>query len=334
MDRLSFQDGELNKFIQQVLLVLRLNSDDLGKMLGVSGRTIRDWKREKFKPSKDLIVKMHNFSGVSLPKSQILSQYWNAPNAGRVGGKRRYKLYGALGTYESRVKGGVMSWYKRRKDPELLSKYTNTFNKPDHSPNFAEFVGIMLGDGGLTSSQLSVYLSSETDQEFAYYVCELIKTLFNLTPSIYKSKRAKFWTVSLSSMNLVKYLTAQGLCAGNKVQLQVGVPVWIYSDLSYIKSCIRGLIDTDGCFSIHKYKVNGKEYFYPKIIFVNRSEPLLEFVYQGLIKIGLHPKRPYKYQVWIHNQNEVYKYLQEVGVSNYKPVVKRILEKKVFGEVA
>lgn len=97
----------------------------------------------------------------------------------------------------------------------------------------------------------------------------------------------------------------------------------------YVKVCIRGLVDTDGCFALHRYRVNGKEYCYPKICFSNRSEPLLEFVYQGLKQLGFNPKRTYKYQVWIHNQNETRRYLKEIGTNNYKPAVKQIL-----GEVA
>ncbi|MBI4035707.1 LAGLIDADG family homing endonuclease [Candidatus Daviesbacteria bacterium] len=84
---------------------------------------------------------------------------------------------------------------------------------------------------------------------------------------------------------MVKYLTSKGLSLGNKVCLQVGVPNWILSKEDYIKACIRGLIDTDGSFVLHRYTIKGKIYTYPKISFSNRSEPLLEFVYQGLRSI-------------------------------------------------
>lgn len=325
MDRLSFKSGELKSFIEKVEAKLGLDSNELAKLLGLSGRTIRDWKREKFKPTKDHILKISKLSGVQVPQYKILSPFWNASVAGRLGGRKAYELHGLLGTYESRVKGGVMSWNRRKKDPDLLKKYTNSFRKPVESSDFAEFIGIMLGDGSLTTYQCTIYLSSETDQEYAKYVKGLIKKLFGSTPSIYKHKKWKMLKVSISGVNLVKYLKFKGLYVGNKVHLQVGVPDWVWVKKGYIKACIRGLVDTDGCFSIHTYRVNEKRYFYPKLAFSNRSEPILQFVYQGLKQLGFNPKRTYKHGVWLHNQNEVRLYLQEIGTHNLKPAVKEIL---------
>lgn len=325
MDRLLFKSDELKKFIEEAQIKQGLSSDGLAKLVGLSGRTIRDWKKMKFKPSRDAILKISKLSRVQIPRFKILSPFWNATAAGRLGGKKAYELHGLLGTYESRVRGGIRSWYRRKKDPDLLKKYTNLFRKPGKSSDFAEFIGIMLGDGGLTTYQCTIYLSSETDQEYADYIKGLIRKLFDLTPSIYKHKKWKMLKVSISGINLVKYLTSQGLYIGNKVHLQVGVPNWICAKPEYIKACIRGLIDTDGCFALHKYKVNSKEYCYPKICFSNRSEPLLGFVYQGLKQFGFNPKRTYKHGVWLHNQNEVRLYLQEIGTSNFKPTVKKIL---------
>lgn len=325
MDRLSFKNGELRNFIEQVQNRLGVNTNELAELVGLSGRTIRDWKREKFKPSKDVIIKISTLSGVRIPQYETLSPFWNATTSGRLGGKKVYKLYGLLGTRESRVKGGVMSWYRRKKDPDLLKKYTNSFKKPRESSNFAEFIGIMLGDGGMTHFQCSIYLNSDTDQEFAYYVRDLVNKLFGIMPKIYIHRKHKVWRVSVSGVNLVEYLRFKGLSIGNKVHLQVGVPDWIWSQIDYVKACIRGLIDTDGCFALHRYKVNGKEYCYPKTCFTNRSEPLLDFVFQGLKQLGFNPKRTYKYGVWLHNQNEVRRYLKEVGTRNVKPSVKKIL---------
>lgn len=325
MDRLSFKSGELRTFIQKVQDKLEIGSNELAKLVGLSGRTIRDWKREKYKPSRETILNLSKLSKVNVPRYKILPQYWNVVNAARLGGKRTYELYGLLGTRESRAKGGVMSWYKRKKDPDLLKKYTNTFRKPGDCVDLAEFMGIMLGDGGLTQFQCTIYLNSDTDVEYAQYVKRLIKKLFDLTPSTYKLNREKVIRVSISGVNLVEYLKLKGLYVGNKVHLQVGVPDWVWAKPEYIKACIRGLIDTDGCFALHKYKVNGKEYCYPKICFSNRSEPLLNFVFQGLKQFGFNSKRTYEHDVWLHNQNEVRLYLQEIGTNNLKPAVKKIL---------
>ena len=324
MDRLVFKPDELRVFIKQVQGKLGLDSDGLAKLIGLSGRTIRDWKREKFNPSKDAILNLSNLSGIKPPKYEILPQYWYVSKGAKLGGKRRYELYGAIGTFKDRSKGGKASWEKRKNNPELWKKYTNSIKHPEESTDLAEFIGIMLGDGGLTHFQCTVYLNSETDQEFAYYVKGLITKLFGVVPKIYIHKKNKVWRVSISSVNLVKYLTSKGLSLGDKVRLQVDVPKWIWYKSDYVKACIRGLIDTDGSFIIHRYKIKGKEYSYPKITFSNRSQPLLDFIYQGLRELGFNPKKTYKYEVWLHNQNEVRRYLEVIGVNNYRPNIIKI----------
>lgn len=324
MDRLSFKSGMLNGFISQVQTKLAVNSDKLAKLLGLSGRTIRDWRREKFKPTKEHVLKMSNLSGIIVPDYIILPPYWNIPKAAKLGGKKTYELHGLLGNIETRSKGGKSSWLKRKGNPELWNKYTIPITEPKESVDLAEFMGIMLGDGGLTHFQCSIYLHSEIDKEFAYYVKGLVNKLFGIIPKIYIHNRHKVLRVSVSSVNLVKYLTSKGLSLGNKVHLQVGVPAWILLKQDYIKTCIRGLIDTDGSFILHRYRIKEKMYTYPKISFSNRSEPLLEFVYQGLKQLGFNPRRTYKSEVWLHNQNEVKRYLEVIGVSNYKPNIKKM----------
>lgn len=323
MDRLQFRSGELTNFISNAQAKLNLPAEDLAKLLEVSARTVRDWKREKFNPNKDAILKLSQLSGLKLPDHKILSEFWYASKGAKLGGKRRYELYGVVGTLEDRSKGGKASWNKRKNDPALWKIYTKKIIEPKNSIDLAEFIGIMLGDGGLTHFQCSIYLNSETDQEFAYYVRDLVLKLFGVTAKIYIHRKHKVWRVSISSVNLVKYLTSKGLCLGNKVSLQVGVPNWIQQEVEYVKACIRGLIDTDGSFIIHRYKIRGKEYSYPRLTFSNKSQPLLDFTYKGLKLLGFNPKIN-RYEICLYNQNEVRKYLEVIGVRNLKPNIKNL----------
>lgn len=323
---MSFRLGDLRKFIEGVQQKMELNSDELGKLVNLSGRTIRDWKREKFNPQEEVILKLSNISGVSVPEHKLLSKYWYVQKGASIGGKKHFELYGAPGNKASRSKGGKISWFRRKDNPELWKIYSKQIQEPKESVELAEFFGIALGDGGLTKSQLTIYLNSEIDKDYAQYVARLILELFKIQPKIYKHHKHKMLKVSVSGVNLVKYLTLKGLSTGNKVRLQVGVPEWIWSDPEYIKACLRGLIDTDGSFILHRYQVNGREYAYPRISFSNRSEPILDFVNEGLKKLGFHPKRSYNFEVALFNQAEVKQYLRDIGVSNYKPAVKKILE--------
>lgn len=325
MYRLHFKRGKLREFITKVKNKLDVSSQQLGKKVGLSGRTINDWKREKFKPNNVVLEKLSLMTGIPIPNHKILNKYWYVKKGASKGGMRRFKLYGAPGNIESRRRGGQISWFKRKNNLILLKKYMNNFIKPRESKILAEYVGIILGDGSIHRDQCIIYLSSKTDQQYAIFVQKLIKDLFHLPVSLRKANNDNVLRVSISGINVVKYLVSKGLKVGNKVHLQVGVPSWIWKKSEYLKACIRGLIDTDGCFAIHSYVVNRKRYNYPKICFSNKSEPLLDFVYQVLKKLGYNPKRTVDFDVWLHNQNEVKKYLKEIGTNNVKPNVKRII---------
>ncbi|MBI3283041.1 hypothetical protein HYZ70_03100 [Candidatus Curtissbacteria bacterium] len=234
--------------------------------------------------------------------------------ASRKGALARSKIYGELGTPEGRRLGGINSMKRR----ELMGNLSKPVKEPKDSEDLAELMGILLGDGCLSRYQFVIYLNSETDVEYAYYVKDLIYRLFDLMPSISQDKDEKVLRIMLSRVNLVKYLERKGLKLGNKVLLQVVVPLWIWSKPEYVKACIRGLIDTDGCFAIHRYSVNGQKYSYPKINFTNRSLPLLKFVHDGLISLGYNPKNGEKYKVWLYNKSDVKKYLEDIGTRNFK----------------
>lgn len=325
MYRIRFNKGELRTFIQSAENTLGLSLKEIAKKLDISERTLRDWKREKFNPNGTILIKLSKITHIPLPKYKALDAFWYTKKAAKLGGKKRFELYGQLGNSKTRSKGGTISWLKRKNNPNILKKYQNVFAEPKESIDFAEFIGIMLGDGGITKDQITIYLHSITDKKYSKYVARLIKKLFNFKASIHKVKKSHLLRISISGVNIVKYLVGKGLKIGNKVHLQVGVPTWIEKNNEYIRACIRGLIDTDGCFVIHRYCVDGKQYEYPKISFANKSEPILDFVYRGLTKLEYHPKRTYKFDIWLYNQNEVRKYLEEIGVHNIKPNVNEIL---------
>ena len=56
MSRLVFVKGEQRKFLQKVGCVLGLGSDELGKIVGISGRSFRDWVSEKVLGKKESLI--------------------------------------------------------------------------------------------------------------------------------------------------------------------------------------------------------------------------------------------------------------------------------------
>ncbi len=319
---LKFTPGQQEAFILDVIRKSNLNINKLAKIVGISPRNFRDWKNEKVSISKKAALILSDKFGVGIPeKTKILESRWklNKAKAGRVGGNAYKKKYGNPGTYEGRKKGGSKTLEILR-TKGIIPQIT-TFHKPNLSPKLAEFMGIMLGDGGIGKLQISITLNSVKDLDYSHYVIRLCKSLFGNKPKTRKRRNANALEIYYNGINLIKILMNLGLVPGNKVKNQVGVPNWIKANSKYRILCLRGLMDTDGGIFIHKYMVRGKLYYYKKISFSNRSLPLLKFVYNTLIELNFHPKLLNKIenkQVWLYNSHEIQQYLKIVGSSNYR----------------
>jgi hypothetical protein len=322
MARLVFPPGKQKEYLELVLRTMGVTADELGKVVGVCARTLRDWKREKFYASEHVIMQMSRISGV--PCSGIIEKkddWWSAKQNARKGALKRLELYGVTLKHEDRVKGGINSQLARRMNPEkykvLGCNIPKNFQLPqDYSQSLAEFFGILLGDGGITPCQIGITLNSEADKNYRGYVIALVRRLFHEQPTVIFRKDSKAVVLQLSGVNLVHYCVGKGLKVGNKVKQQVDVPLWIKKSKLYSRYCVRGLIDTDGCIFINRYQVNGKWYMYRKLDFSNKSKPLLKFVYDTLMKNDLHPIYYQDGNVRICSEKETLRYLNVIGTSN------------------
>lgn len=123
----------------------------------------------------------------------------------------------------------------------------------------------------------------------------------------------------VSSKALVDYLgRIAGLRPGNKLRNGLDIPKWIWNRRSYQVACLRGLMDTDGDLFIHRYKVNGKEYAYPKMSFYSYSPQLLQSVHQILSGLGFHVRRTKGHRVWIDRLHEVQRFFQVIGTRHQR----------------
>jgi hypothetical protein len=64
MARLVFAPGKQQEYLELVLHTMGVTADELGKVVGVCARTLRDWKREKFYASEHVIMQISSISGV------------------------------------------------------------------------------------------------------------------------------------------------------------------------------------------------------------------------------------------------------------------------------
>lgn len=321
MVRILFAKGRQKVLIDQILEEKKVTISEIAKTCEVSNRTVRDWRREKFTISEKALFRLCKKFNLSIPLGiKKLSNYWYTIKSAKAGGLKRVELYGPPGTPKGRKKGGRNSQLRRKLYPHL---YTNcilkkNFFKPEKSSMLAEVVGIILGDGGITDYQLKITLNKETELEYISFVTELLGKIFKEKPCKYfynNNRRQKICNISINGVNLIKILQNLGLKKGNKITHQVKVPGWITKSEEYSKSCLRGLIDTDGGLYFHKHKTHGHDCFNLGLAYTSYSKPLLEFAHNTLLKFGFTSRMKEK-GLFLYRYEEIVKYFDIIGSSN------------------
>ncbi len=254
--------------------------------------------------------------------------------AGKRGGYARIALHGNPGTYEGRAKGGRNSLRTHRAlntGFKLLHKITY----PRKNVAFAEFIGVVIGDGHLDRYQVSITTNSETDLAHARYVRALAKSLFGVPVSLRVRLSSRAVVVVINSKLVCDLLARHGIPQGSKQRLGVNFPQWIREKPLLARSCLRGLFDTDGCVFQDTHRVNGKIYNSVGIAFANNEPHVLSFFFTVLMDLGLHPTQTSKHRVFLRRGREVDTYFKVVGTSNPKHRSRFLTYRKTqLGEVA
>ena len=318
--RIQLEEGRQRRILDEILDVSGLSINELAKKSGVCARSMRDWRREKFNANYEIIVSLANEFGIALPPHSVITDGWHLADAASLGGKARFKRYGAISTQEDRRRGGKISQLRRKEDPEkyraLGCKVRKDFHNPKFSIELAEAVGIILGDGGISDYQITVSLDLKVDYEYAIYVRDLFHRVFHEKPSW--TERTNVIQLQLSGANLVEILEKIGLQRGNKITHQVGIPKWIFTHAEYQAACMRGLFDTDGGIYHHK-KSSGT---YIGWTFTSCSLPLIMGVQRILKGFSIRHSVTYGKNVYIYSLAEVVKCMKLVGSSNPKNIRK------------
>ena len=197
-----------------------------------------------------------------------------------------------------------------RKNKAGFNNQRRDISLPQLSTKFAEFIGILLGDGQITPTQIKVTLGIKED--YGNFVSELIKKVFNIQPKII-TRDGKYIEIYFGSTLIVRWLIEMGL-AHNKVLAQVCIPQSLLSKTSYHKYLIRGLIDTDG--SIYKIKSG------IQISFTNKSVPLLKNLQYMLRLQGFSPSKISVNKIYLTKKKDITKYVSKIGFNNPKHLIR------------
>ncbi|HEY4500862.1 MAG TPA: LAGLIDADG family homing endonuclease [Candidatus Paceibacterota bacterium] len=315
--RVIFPSGKQRAFLEYV--GEKLTTAEMAKISNCSERTVREWRREKFSMPLAVVNAFSAQARVSVPKSiRIQDAYSHIARASKMGLAAVIKKYGGIPRNEKYREEQWRIWWETigKFEKNIILK-PKAVHRPRRSTELAEFVGIMMGDGGISKYQVAITLHHIDDLEYASFVASLIKKLFRVTPSIYHSPKYSVNDIVVSRKELVQYLHELGLPIGNKVKQQFDIPAWIKRDQKLAIACVRGLVDTDGSIFTHRYKVKDKWYAYKKLSFTSASEPLRKSVHSILQKFGFHSRKTGS-DVRLDSVKDMKQYFSVIGSHNPK----------------
>lgn len=319
--RLLFPQGKQRQFVSACIVEINSPLQEIATFLGVSVRTLMDWRREKFLITTSAAEKLSKKAHIPLPKNSISKDpFWYAKKGAQKGGLAVYKKYGRVGGSPEHRKAKWQEWWdKEGKFKEMPVFEKLSIHEPEESETLAEFVGIVLGDGGITERQVTITLHHEDDKEYGDFVQKMIMELFGVQPSIYHSTKYSVNNYVVSRSKLVEFCVQKlGLHIGHKIRQQVDMPEWIKKNKAFQRACVRGLVDTDGSVFTHRYKVGGKQYSYKKIDYTSLSRPLLKSAYEVLKRNGIHARPHRGKSLRIDSIEDMKKYFQIIGTHNPK----------------
>lgn len=327
-NRIRFnKKGIQNKFILRANNILGLQWKEFARILNISPRTLADWKREVIDISEISARQISKLTNIPIPKNHtVIDWRLHFQRIGKIGAKSRFAKYGRVALDEKYRKEKWRQWWEdigKYKKPAEGFTTLKAIKIPKKSKVLAEFIGILLGDGHISQYQIGVTLSAK-EKQYIHYICGVIRKLFGVVPTIVRQKVAKAVTIVVSRKLLVNFCQEVGFEMGNKISHQVDIPEWIKENQAFTRECLRGLVDTDGCFFTHSYVISGKRYSYLKIAFTSASTPLRLSVEKILINLGYSVRmssirvNSNGRDVRIDDAKFVAKYIDEIGSHNQK----------------
>lgn len=316
--RLDALDGTQRTLLEHV----RLSYPDLEAMAvtaGVHVRTLRDWHRERYRMAYAALQRLYEQSDQTLPPGlRLVPMYGHLARIGSRGARARNKRYGNPGTAEGRRRGGLISQARAQLSGARYNVgwlVRKPLRIPQSSPQLAELIGILLGDGQIAPYQVSVHGNAHHERPYLVFVQGLFQELFGLGSTLVRRPENAL-TLVVSSRALVEYLTGQGLCVGNKIAHGAFIPSWVFDERASQIACLRGLMDTDGCFYSYRHVSYGIRYVHAALCFTSHARPLLEGAHRLFTSLGFRARRSSQWHVSVYRTAEIHRYMQVVGSHN------------------
>lgn len=274
-----------NKLLKEIIYEIKVKHDlswsQFGKKIGVGSQMIRhEW-----------LIK-----NSTLPLSIF---------------KKIEKLYGKK--IDMKLKDPF--WGQRLKDGKI--KYKEVKLPDVNEVNFAEFYGILLGDGCVFSNLSGFSISGDKLLDKHYhevYIKNLINYLFGTNPSFYYSKKQRSVSCFFYSKKVAEFLIKTGFPKGVKYKTNPVIPQFIFKNSNNLSACIRGIMDTDGSLSYHPHS--------KVMIHLSITSPSLRrSVLCGLEEIGIKGGE-FNKGIMIYGKDKIKNFYEKIGFSNKKNQIK------------
>ena len=223
INRVSFKkSGVQRSFISKAKESLGMSWSDFSKNIGINRRTLTDWQREKFRISRQALLEISKISKISIPSQyRIIDMRDHLRKSGIKGGNALLKKQGRVCLNEDKRLQRWGRWWdtkgRRNKKIKELQRAREIIY-PKFNKDLAEFMGIMLGDGGVAKYYIAVTLNSETEVEYSLFVSKLLDKLFGVKPRIYQNKNSNALNVVVQRKKVVEFCNRIGLPVGSKIR--------------------------------------------------------------------------------------------------------------------
>jgi intein/homing endonuclease len=186
---------------------------------------------------------------------------------------------------------------------------------PELSPELAEFLGALAGDGHLAPLKADIVLVADYDLDTHYiteHIPTLIRTLFGVNPRVRHIDN--FARCYFYSKILVNYLHNTFDIPVGKKKNRLHIPKTILANNLFLVPYLRGLFDTDGCIHQHHPTTAAIEY-------VSADSQFTEEVYAALKSLGFRVSKSRK-SVYIYAREEINKFFAVIEPANKKHINK------------
>lgn len=190
------------------------------------------------------------------------------------------------------------------------------------TPDLAELLGIMIGDGHISwrkrGKWIVIVSNLSTDKNhIKNRVYNLFKREFKIEPKIRENKKDNSIRLFVYSKEITENFVDLGLPKNKKLDY-IKIPKFIFKNKFLLINCLRGIFDTDGSI----YRKYGQ---YAQVGFRSHSKKLLEDIKRGLNVLDFNPSIDGIGYVFIHRQLEIIKFFKLIGSANPKHIVRYLI---------